>query len=193
MPTNRELEIIMRLRDEVTKRLKGIEGAFIRFKNSIKELGIHMKQLGRDISQVGRTISLLGASITGPLLLAFRNSTEYSSRVSAQMERLKNVATAFQLTIGEALAPIMEKFTNILGALLNQWNSLGPAQQQAIIQTTFMAGVYLTTTGIILTMTGKIIALTGGVLKLAAAFLTLSGSQMALVALIAAVAALILY
>jgi len=127
------------------------------------------------------------------MLLAFRNSAQYSSRVSEQMERLKNVTTAFQLTIGEALAPIMERFTNILGALLDRWNALGPAQQQAIIQATFMAGVYLTMTGIVLTITGKIIALTGTVLKLAAAFMKLSGSQMALIALAAAVAALILY
>jgi len=193
MPTNRELEIIMRLRDEVTKRLKGIEGAFIRFRNAIKELGTHMKQLGRDISQVGRAVSLLGASMTGPMLLAFRNSAEYSSRVSAQMERLKNVTAAFQLTIGEVLAPIMERFTNILGALLNQWNSLGVAQQQAIIHATFMSGVYLSMAGIVVTIIGKITTFTGEILKLGAAFLTLSGSQMALVALIAAVAALILY
>ncbi len=193
MPTNRELEIIMRLRDEVSKQLKGIEGAFIRFKNSIKELGVHMKQLGRDISQVGRTISFLGASITGPMLLAFRNSAEYSSRVSAQMERLKNVTTAFQVSIGNALAPIMEKFTNILGSLLNRWNSLGTTQQQAIIQATFMAGVYLTMTGVVVTIIGKITAFTGEVLKLAAAFMGLSAAQMAIVAIVAAVALLILH
>lgn len=193
MPTNRELEIIMRLRDEVSKQLKGIEGAFIRFKNSIKELGVHMKQLGREISQVGHFIGLLGATITGPMLLAFRNSAEYSSRVSTQMERLKNVTTAFQVAIGEALAPIMEKFTNILGTLLNQWNGLGSAQQQAIIQATFMAGVYLTMTGIVVTFIGKIVAFTGEILKLGAAFMSLSGAQMAIVALIAAVALLILY
>ncbi|MCA9400386.1 MAG: hypothetical protein KC713_02075 [Candidatus Omnitrophica bacterium] len=193
MPTNRELEIIMRLRDEVSKRLKGIEGAFIRFKNSVKELGVHMKQLGREIFQVGHFISFLGASITGPLLLAFRNSADYSLRVSTQMERLKNVTTAFQVTIGEALAPIMECFTNILGALLNHWNSLGSAQQQAIIQTTFMTGVYLTMSGVLVTIIGKVMAFTGEVLKLGAAFMSLSGAQMAIVAIIAAIASLIVF
>ena len=193
MPTNRELEIIMRLRDEVSKQLKGIEGAFIRFRNNIKELGIHMKQLGREISQVGHAIGLLGAAITGPMLLAFRNSAQYSLAVSTQMERLKNVTTAFQVSIGNALAPIMERFTNILGALLNQWNSLGTAQQQAIIQTAFMAGVYLTMTGVVVTIIGKVTQFTGEILKLAAAFMGLSGAQMAIVALVAAVALLILH
>lgn len=193
MPTNRELEIIMRLRDEVSKRLKGIEGAFIRFKNGIKELGVHMKQLGRDISQVGHYIGLLGAAITGPMILAFKNSGEYSLRVSSQMERLKNVTTAFQLSIAEGIAPIIEKFTNILDALLNQWNALGPATQQAIIQTTFMTGVYLALIGVVVTMIGKFTAFIGEVLKLGAAFLSLSGAQMAVVGLIAAVASLILF
>ncbi len=193
MPTNRELEIIMRLKDEVTKRLQGIEGGFVRFRNRIKELATEMKQLGRDITQIGHSLTLLGAAITGPMLLAFKNSADYSGRVSEQIDRLKNVTLAFQLTIGNALAPIMEKFTNILGALLDRWNALGTSQQQAIVQSLFMTGVYLSMTGIVVALTGKIIVFGAEVLKLVKFFMGLSGAQMGILAIAAAVAVLILF
>ena len=78
MPTNRELEIIMKLRDEVTQRLVGIQGNFYKFANSCHQVGLTMRQVGHEISQVGTNFMIMGAAITGPLALAFKSAENYS-------------------------------------------------------------------------------------------------------------------
>ena len=74
MPTNRELEIVMKLKDEITKRLQGIEGNIQKFANSCKQLGGTMRQVGREISQVGQNLIFMGGALTGPLALAFKSA-----------------------------------------------------------------------------------------------------------------------
>ena len=51
MPTNRELEIIMKLKDEVTKRLQGIEGNLQKFANSCHQLGLNMRSEERRVGK----------------------------------------------------------------------------------------------------------------------------------------------
>jgi hypothetical protein len=169
--TNHDLEIIARLRDEVSKKLQGIEGGIIKFANRTREIGNTMKQLGRDMSQVGRNIAFLGAAITGPFLLAFRNAEKYSAAVHNQMERLKNITNAFQVQIATALVPIMERFTNILAGLLQAWNNLSPATQQMIVQGAFLSGVFLLLSGIATDLVGRLIRLPGIVANVAAKFM----------------------
>ncbi len=190
--TNHDLEIIMKLRDEVSKKLQGIEGGIRRFGNAAKELGGKMRLFGREISQVGNYVAMAGASITGPLLLAFKNAEKYSLPVAKQIERMKNVTLQFQVSIANALVPVMEKFTNILGSLLKAWNNLGPAVQKQIVQGAFMTGVFLTIAGVVAILGGKLLILGGTILKLIGQFLTMEVTAiLPFVAITAAVAGLI--
>ena len=106
MPTNRELEIIMKLKDEVSRRLHGIEGNLQKFANSTRQLGMTMRQVGREISQVGSTLTFMGAALTGPLALAFKSSEKYSLAVSNELKRLDNAFIALRVSIAEALVQI---------------------------------------------------------------------------------------
>lgn len=190
--TNHDLEIIMKLKDEVSKKLQGIEGGIRRFGNAAKELGGKMRLFGREISQVGNYIAMAGASITGPLLLAFKNAEKYSLPVAKQIERMKNVTLQFQVSIANALVPVMEKFTNILGNLLKAWNNLGPVVQKQIVQGVFMTGVFLSIAGVATILGGKLLILGGTILKLIGQFLTMEVTAiLPFVAITAAVAGLI--
>ncbi len=159
--TNHELEIIMKLKDEVTKKLQGIEGGIRRFANSVNVMGRNLKQFGRDLTQIGSTMAFMGAVITGPLILAFKNADKYSASVHNQIERLSNITNVFQVQLAQALVPVIDKLVNLLGYLLNLWNSLGTVQQQAIVQGIFLTGVFLTIGGAVVALAGKLFRLGG--------------------------------
>lgn len=191
MPTNRELEIIMKLKDEISKKLQGIEGGLRKFSNSARDLGQTMRSTGKEISQMGSVITLLGASITGPMMLAFKNAEQYSASVSTQIQRMKGATLQFQISVANALVPVMEKFTNILGNLLNAWNNLGPVVQQQIVQGAFMVGTFLTIAGGAIWLIGKLTALTGTVINLGGKFLGLMLANIPLTIIIISVTILI--
>jgi hypothetical protein len=191
MPTNRELSIILRLQDEVSKKLAGVQGAIQKFSNSARALGQTLKSTGREISQLGKHLTFLGASITGPLLLAFKNAADYSWSVNKQVVRLKNATLQFQISLANALVPTMEKFTNILGRLLNAWNSLGPVVQQQIVQAVFVAGTFLTLAGGATWLIGKLTSLSGVIIHLTSKLLGLTAAQLPLVAIMVLLAAII--
>jgi len=165
--TNHQLEIIMKLRDEVSKRLDGIQGNLVKFSNAMEKVGQTLASTGRMISKVGSLMATFGAVITGPLFLAFKSADKYSGQVHERLEKLKNLTLAFQVHIATALIPIMDRVINTLGVLWNAWNKLSPATQQAIIQGVAITGVLLTLGGVITILVGKFITLGGYILKLA--------------------------
>jgi hypothetical protein len=170
--SNHELEIIMKLKDEVSRRIASIEGALQKFANQVKETGVHIKQFGRDLSQVGNTISFLGAAITGPLILAFKSAAKYSADVQKETNNLQATFNTFQVSIAQALVPVIQQLNTILGNLLRMWESLGPAQQQMIVQAVFMGGMFLIIGGIVTSLTGKLISMTGSIFKIISAIMT---------------------
>lgn len=185
--SSHQLEIIMKLKDELSKRLTGIEGNLLRFSNRVKEMGTSLRAAGKMISQVGSTLALFGGIITGPLVLAFREADKYSGVVHNQLEKLKNLTATFQVQIATALVPIMEKLINILGSLFNAWNSLGPATQQMIIQGAALAGVLLTVGGGIAILVGKLISLGGIILTAAGCFGAFMAANLPLLLLVGSV------
>lgn len=174
----------MKLKDEISKKLTGIQGSLHKFSNSARELGQQMRQVGREIAQVGHTISLTGAAITGPLLLAFKNAEKYSVPVKEQMDRMRNATIQFQVSIATALVPVMERFTNILGGLLNAWNGLGPVVQQQIVRGAMMVGIFLTVGGAITIVIGKLITMSGTILKLIGRFMAFAAANIPLMIII---------
>jgi hypothetical protein len=192
MPTNRELEIIMKLKDEVTKRLQGIEGGLQKFANSAHQLGLNMRQVGREISQVGSTLTFMGAALTGPLALAFKSAEKYSLSVSNELKRLDNAFIALRVSIAEALLPVVHKLANVFGNLLNIWNSLTPATQQMIIQGVAITGIFLTLSGVVVSLIGRLVRVGGIILDLVSKFALFALANPWLVGIAAVVAGLII-
>lgn len=188
--TNRTLEIILKLRDELTAKMKGAEGAMRQFSAYVKEFGIELKKFGREISQIGSALTTLGAVMTGPLALAFNQSSKYSISVTDEITRLKTVTDMFNLSIGEALVPVMHNLNNILGRLYQAWENLGATKQRAIIQTVFITGVFLTFGGIILRIAGTIVKLSGEIILL---IRNMSPLQLSVLAVVSAIILMIEY
>ena len=186
-----QLEIIMKLKDELSKRLTGIEGNLLRFGNRVKEMGASLRSAAKMIGQVGQTMVLFGGIITGPLVLAFREADKYSGAVHNQLEKLKNLTAAFQVQIATALIPLMEKFINTLGGLFNAWNSLGPATQQMIIQGVALTGVFLALGGGALILIRHLGNLFGIIQQAAGSFLVFVALNPVLAAIIGSVAILV--
>ena len=191
MPTNRELEIIMKLRDEVTQRLVGIQGNFYKFANSCHQVGLTMRQVGHEISQVGTNFMIMGAAITGPLALAFKSAEKYSLSVHNELKRLDNAFIGLQVSIGQALVPVVHELANVFGNLLNLWNSLSPATQNMIIQGTAVVGIFLTLGGAAIALVGRITRLTGTIIDLVGKFALFALANPWLVGITVVVAALI--
>lgn len=166
MPTNRELEIIMKLKDEVSKRLQGIEGNLQKFANSCKQLGSTLRNVGREIAQVGQNLVFMGGALTGPLALAFKSAEKYSLSVSNELKRLDNAFIGLRVSIAEALVPVAHKLANVFGNLLNLWNSLTPATQQMIVQTIAVTGIFMTLSGVVVALIGRLVRLGGLIIDL---------------------------
>ncbi len=191
MPTNRELEIIMKLKDEVTKRLVGIQGNFYKFANTCQRLGHTMRQVGQEISQVGTNFMIMGAAITGPLAFAFKSAEKYSLSVHNELKRLDNAFLGLQVSIAQALVPVAHQLANVLGNLLNLWNRLSPATQNLIVQGAAMAGIFMTLGGAVVALIGRISRLAGTILDLVGKFALFALANPWLVGIAVAVAGLI--
>lgn len=191
MPTNRELEIVMKLKDEVTKRLQGIEGNIQKFANSCKQLGGTMRQVGREISQVGQNLIFMGGALMGPLALAFKSAEKYSLSVSNELKRLDNAFIGLRVSIAEALLPVVHQVANVFGNLLNLWNSLSPATQAMIVQSIAVSGIFLTLGGIVLSLVGRFTRLGGIIIDLISKFALFALANPWLVGIAAVVAGLI--
>lgn len=159
-----ELNIILTLTDRATEGLRT-------FSSNISEASRNLRHLGRNISQVGSILTIFGGSITAVFSVALKNAADNVSGLQQQFDRIQNTTDNFQETIGNALLPIVTQFANILNILFNAFSSLSPALQNAIIQGTFLTGVFLTLGGGITFITGKIISLIGSLTILISNFL----------------------
>ncbi len=150
--SSHELEIRMSLKDEISKRLQGIQGAMSKFASIANEIG----DLGQKFERLGRNLTFLGAAITGPFALAMRNAAQYSLPVKTELENLNAIFTTFQVQIAQAVVPIVQKFTNILANLYSAFTKLSPGTRDAFLQTTMLIGVYGTLAGIVFSLAGHI-------------------------------------
>lgn len=177
--SNKVLEVIFRLKDEFSRNLNQVEGKFNQFVGSLNRLSRQMKQFGNDLQHLGTTSLMLGAAITGPLLLAFNQASNYSMRVHNEIDKTKTVMTSWQISIAEAMVPVIEKFNNVLGNLFMAWERLGPQTQQALVQGALLAGAFLTLDGIVLKFVGSLLKAGSVLLKWGATALSTIGSVVA--------------
>jgi hypothetical protein len=169
---DQNINIHLKLLDEFTAQIKQFQNNLGKIDTSMKNIGQagiaigrSMKMAGREIGQLGRTMMYIGASITAPLILAFKNAEKSSHSVWLVMEKFRNTMTNLGTSIGESLAPIMDKLVNILSQLVDKWLALDPATQQNILQTIMMTGVLLTLGGTFAMVAGKIISTIGVMIK----------------------------
>ncbi len=179
-----ELNIFIKLQDEMSSKLRAIE-------SNTEKLTQKMRSAGREISQVGTSMMFLGGAMSGPLLLAFRNSEKYSLAVSAQMDRLRNVTTQFQVQVATALVPVVERLTNTLAALLVIYNRISPEHQRMILQGTLLAGVFLTMGGALLAIVGRMVRFTGAIVGAAGAMAGFAAAHPVFVAIAISLGAVI--
>jgi|GEM_PF-2466492 len=168
MAGSRVLEIIATLQDQVTTKIDQMEQGFGRLTKQLASSGHQAVMMGRTMEQVGRSMIFTGAALTGPLALAFNASAQYSQKVNDQIERLKGTTAAFQLSLANAMLPVIERFNNVLASLVNAWNRLTPAQQSSIVQGILMTGTFLTLGGTLITVVGAVVKFVGELERLTA-------------------------
>ena len=74
--SNREIEVILKLRDQLTQKMSLAEGQIKKFGNQIGQMGTFLRTTGRELSMIGTSMAALGAAITAPLLLAYKTAGE---------------------------------------------------------------------------------------------------------------------
>lgn len=86
-------------------------------------------------------------------------ATAMMSGFGGSLEKLKSSADVLMTSLGEALAPTIEKVAAFLQNLVDKFNSLTPAQQQTIAQ----IGLFLAALGPVIMIVGGIISVIGTV------------------------------
>ena len=81
------------------------------------------------------------------------------SGFGGSLEKLKSSIDVLVTSIGEALAPTIQKVADFIQGLVDKFNSLTPAQQQTIAQ----IGLFLAALGPVITIVGGIISVIGTV------------------------------
>ncbi|MEI8350097.1 MAG: hypothetical protein WCI77_08075 [Candidatus Omnitrophota bacterium] len=164
--TNNQLEIILKLRDEVSKH---VERMAQEIKNDLDGIGDSFVKVGNQISKMGRNLAMIGASITGPLALAFKTTADCSLEANAALTKLQDSFTSFQVTIGTALIPVIDKISNAVAGLAQWFSNLDPKVRDTIIQVALVSGIFLTLGGALTHVIGKIIATVGAIMQFGAA------------------------
>lgn len=111
--------------------------------------------------------------------------------LKGSLEELQGAFETAQITIGNALAPAIEKVAGYIQNLINWFNNLSPSAQKTITTIAAVAAVLAgigTAIGVLLSIVGAAVS---GIGALAAAFGTISAPALAVVAVIAALVAAI--
>lgn len=136
--TNRVLEIIFRLKDELTKN----------FNTMTKKFVSDSRRMASQINDISRASLMLGAAITGPMALAFHGAARHSRAVSDELDKVKTITAAWQLSVATAMIPTVQMLTDALGRLYQAWERLGPVMQTNIVKTGLWVGITLTLIGL---------------------------------------------
>lgn len=158
MLSNRELEVVMSLRDEVSKKLQGIQANLAKFSDSTKDLGLQMRKTGREISYVGSSMIMLGTAITAPLIAAYKEAGKYNADIAKQLNETKYTFQNLAISIGTALLPAMKKITDQTARVVDWWNNLDRTTRDKLIQSIFNLGKAVIALGLAFTIVGRSIA-----------------------------------
>jgi uncharacterized protein YukE len=199
---NNRLEILLTVVDEASAKLKAIgdevnkvsaqvKGGFESAGKATVDFGKEVRSAGKIVSQAGMQMSFFGAALTGPFILAIKDSATRSTELAIKVDNLKARFQDIEMLIAQAVVPIVDRFSNIIFNLTNLINSLNPEMVNAVLQATFLAGIFLTLVGVTTLVIGKIIALSGIVAILWGNFMLFAAANAPLLIIAGSIALLI--
>lgn len=144
-----DINIRLSLTDNVTAKLQKVNA-------NIASFGRDLKKVSRDVSQIGNTMALAGTAITAPLILAAKTASEYSVPLAQAFNQLDNTFKNLQVSIGNSLVPILQKFADAISTVVDNFNALDPATRDSLVQFVAMTGAWLVGIGVALSLIGKL-------------------------------------
>ena len=184
MPTNQELAVILKFRDEMTAAFTRTTQAAGR---QLDQLGHQIKAFGQQLVQAGRNMRFLGAEITGVLAISLAVAQRYSLQTSNAIRDLSNQSVRFHLVIAQALVPVLESLTAVISKAAAAFEKMNPATRDAIIQWTAIGGILLLVGGQLISTWGHLAKLVGQILIWASSLTVAYGGIVMLLAIIATV------
>jgi len=176
----KEIEIILRLRDEVTKSLQGVQSNLHKFSNQVKEMGLDMRKTGREMSFMGTSMLMVGTAITAPLIAAYKEAGKYNAAIAEQLDQTRYVFQNLAISIGTALLPVMKQMTDQVARALDWWNNLDQAMRDRLIQDVFKLGTTLIGLGTAFFVVGKSLSFLGNLALLTSAVMAMNPVILAL-------------
>jgi hypothetical protein len=158
----------------------------------IENLGASIVSTTRQLTRVASTMTFLGASITAPIILAFKSAEKYSNPAREEIQKMNNAFIGLRVSIAESLLPIMHTFGNAIADLAQRWQALSPALRESMLRTALLTGVFLTLGGVVSMVILKIVMLIGYVIKLAGAFAVFAAVNPVLLVIYIAIAAVVM-
>ena len=174
--------------DDFSKQLEASGLSLDRMKASMEKLGVSQKDFDDILKASGGNAELfaeglweacdkgvsfedvvnaLGGDLDG--LQTVMNNTKGTTDVMAEammsgfggsLEKLKSSIDVLVTSIGEALAPTIQKVADFIQGLVDKFNALTPAQQQTIVQ----IGLVVAAIGPLLIVVGKVISSIGTIM-----------------------------
>lgn len=185
MPTNQELAVILKLRDELSDAFRQ---TVQRVDEGMKTLSHRMKEIGSTAKEVGRNMLQLGLEITGPFLGALAVASSVSLGASLALTDLKVSFRDLSVIVSNAILPLIQQLADLVRRLVGHLQNMDPQVRDMALRFMFLTGVLLTLNGLILKLAGQILKLGGFLVGLLAA---LSPVQLAVIAAAAAVIGLL--
>jgi hypothetical protein len=158
----------------------------------IEQLGQNIISTTRQLTRAASAMTFLGASITAPIILAFKSAEKYSNPAREEIQKMNNAFIGLRVSIAESLLPVMHQFGNIVADLTQRWQSLSPQLRETMLRTALMTGVFLTLGGIVSMIILKIAMLIGYVIKLTGVFATFALTHPELLLIEAAIAGIVI-
>ncbi len=174
MPDDKVIEIILRLRDEVTKGLQQAQVGLHQFSNQVKEIGLDMRKTGREMTFMGTSMLMAGTALTAPLIAAYKEAGKFNADIAHQLNETKNVFQNLSVSIGEALLPVMKEATDQIAKMVNWWENLDGAMREKIITSVFNLGKNLIFLGTTFLIVGKSITFLGNLALLTSALMAMN-------------------
>lgn len=152
--------------DEMLKTSKGDASLFVDGLHECANAGVTM---GDIMDAVGGSTKTLQDAMNGAKGTTEEMADAMMSGFGGSIERLKSSLDVLATSVGEALAPTIQKVVDIVQSLEDKFNNLTPEQQQLIAQigaVIALIGPALVIIGTLVSSIGSIIAAIGGVIAI---------------------------
>jgi hypothetical protein len=150
----------------------GFQASAVSASRKIETFGQSIISTTRQLTRAASALTFLGASITAPIILAFKSAEKYSNSARVELQKMNNAFIGLRVSIAESLLPIMHTFGNAIADLAQRWQAISPALREAMLRTALLTGVFLTLGGAVSMVILKIAMLIGYVIRMAGAFAT---------------------